>query len=278
MFPNNPKRTFVVEWAKVRARFLDEIEGRGQRNPYSVEAFENLRNGTWAGGSFLGATKDQAIGWVRNGYNPPEFAHAAGYVQPVMHGSWVYDEEGENVDVGAALSGDDEPFVDWAEAPSRPGLKLNIELAFLGSTPARVIAEYGAWVAGMLSTFETQGIDLELDVELPSQSGLCKEDQHSANQMIVRVKRPGEIMPFEDWSSLFSPSGFRTLGFTTRAMACEEWGMTCRTGFGQSGKRPNWDAQYDANARHLSIHRPPSPTSFDAERLTKQIADFGLLA
>lgn len=280
------KRNFIIRWDDLRTRFFAEVENKAPISRFSEAALgvkarwrtePEYVPGRKAPGAFYGASLKQTVEWTHNGYTPPEFAHAAGYMQKVMQGDWVYNEEGENVDVAAALSGDDEPFVDWQEAPTRPGLAITIELAFLASTRAEVIAEYGAWVAGMLATFEEQGIDLAVDVELPSGSGLVTSDSGSKNQMTIRVKQPGEISGFQDWSVLFAPSGFRTLGFLTRAMACEEWQVVCSTGFGQSYSRPDWDAEYDEGTRHLRILRPPSPRSFDASKLTEKIRSFGLL-
>lgn len=260
------KRETVLEWDDVRDTFLHIADGGSYPQGAIVETIAEVKREP----DFYGSTLEEMRGWLREGYFSPELSDAATQVKEIDQSEIVYDEEGENVDVAAALSGDDSPFYEPEDRPVRPGIRVVVQLAFLGVTRKEIIAEYGAWVAAILANFEGEGIDVELDVELPSAMMLVKGDAESRNNMIVRVKRAGEIRDYSDYSALFSPGGFRLLGFTARAMACQEWGVKCAQGYGCSDKG-QWGVEWTPEDRTLKITRPPSPMDFPQEMMTEKV-------
>jgi len=272
MIPNpNFKREIVIDWDEIRETYF-KIRG-GERHPQSASAFlHNLPTTQREADLFYGATGEQMDEWLHNGFTSDEIQGADLYVKDIHLPEQIWDEEGENVDVCAALSGDDEPFVEWEDLPSKPGIRVVAELAFLGGTQPSVIAEYGAWLAGALANLEGEGVDVELDVAHPSAQNLVENDSGSSNQMIVRIKRAGEVRDFADYSALFSPGGFRILGFTARFIACQKWGVTCSSGFGRSTNR-SWDIDWDPTDRTLYITRPAQPSNFPAEMMTAKLAE-----
>ena len=82
----------------------------------------------------------------------------------------------------------------------------------------------------------------------------------------------GEVRDFADYSALFSPGGFRILGFTARFIACQKWGVQCSSGFGRSTNR-SWDIDWDPTDRTLYITRPAQPSNFPAEMMTAKLAE-----
>ena len=269
---DNFKRETVLEWDDVREFFIEAV-ANGDNTRFSARQRDAVATIRAANPSFHGSTIAEMVEWLEHGFTSDEIQGAESYVKDIHLPEQIWDEEGENVDVCAALSGDDEPFVEWEDLPSKPGIKVVAELAFLGVVQPNVIAEYGAWLAGMVANLEGEGVDVELDVAHPSGGSLIASDDRSKNQMIVRVKRAGEVRDFADYSALFSPSGFRLLGFSARVMACEAWGVTCSSGFGRSLDRRNWEVRWDATERTLYVLRPASPSHFPAEQMSAQLAE-----
>lgn len=268
------KRETVIEWDDLRAEFMRVANG----GKHPQAAFnQTIQRGSdpYMAQRFYGDSVAGMVDKLEHGFTSPEIAGAEAYVKEIRLPQIIFDEEGENVDVCAALAGDDEPFFQWEDIPHKPGIKIVAELAFLGTTNVRVIGEYGAWLAGLIANLEGEGVDVELDIALPSERGLVDNDPRSANQMIIRVKRAGEVRDFTDYSALFSPGGFRLLGFCARAMACQEWGVKCSSGFGHSLNR-EWGVAWDDSERTLYVTRPATPYEFPADQMTAELADCGI--
>lgn len=268
---DNFKRETVIEWDDLRAQFIRAANG--ERHPQA--AMNHTISSANGRQSFYGDNLPGMIDKLEHGFTSPEIQGADAYVKEIRLPQIIWDEEGENVDVCAALAGDDEPFFQWEDIPHKPGIKVVAELAFLGATNVKVIGQYGAWLAGLIANLEGEGVDVELDIAMPSARNLIKRDEESSNQVIIRVKRAGEIRDFADYSALFSPGGFRLLGFTARAMACQEWGVKCSSGFGQSLNR-EWGVAWDDAERTLYVTRPATPRDFPADDMTAELADCGI--
>lgn len=262
------KRECVIEWDDVRDTFLHIANGGSHPQAAIRQTVRECKDGERL--DFYGCKLEEMRDWLENGFVSPELSDASSQVKEIQQSEIIYDEEGENVDVAAALSGDDEPFYEPEDRPLKPGIRMVVELAFLAQMPARCLAEYGAWVAAILANFEGEGIDVELDVEMPSERNLIENDPDSSNTMFVRVKRAGEIREYADYSALFSPGGFRLLGFTTRAMACQEWGVKCSVGYGIS-TRGAWDVLWEPQGRVLRITRESRASSFPRESMQSKL-------
>lgn len=266
-YPHRFARECVLEWDDVRDTFIHVAKGGDYPQGAIVESVSNCRRSS----SFYGNTVDEMLTYLHSGFTSPDISDAASMVKEIHTAEILYDEEGENIDVAAALSGDDEPFWTVEDIPTKPGVRLIVELAFLGVTRSHILAQYGAWLGATVANLEGEGIDVELDVELPSAQNLITGDKKSSNTMIIRVKRSGEIREFADYSALFAPGGFRLLGFTARAMACEKWGVHCSYGYGSSLDR-EWGTIWDAQERTLRITRPAAPDRFPREYLDSELA------
>lgn len=265
------KREIVIEWDELRSEFIRVAGGGRHPQPafgHVIESAEYMQ-------SFYGDDVKGMVDKLEHGFTSPEIQGAEAYVKEIRLPQIIWDEEGENVDVCAALAGDDEPFFQWEDIPHKPGIKIVAELAFLGSTNVSVIGEYGAWLAGLIANLEGEGVDVELDIAMPSERGMLTSDHRSQNQVIIRVKRAGEVRDFADYSALFSPGGFRILGFCARAMAAEAWGLKCDMSFGSSKSR-EWGVAWDDVERTLYVTRPACPRDFPAEAMTAQLAECGI--
>jgi len=273
---DNFKRETVIEWDDLRETFLAAAEDNFMHPQAAFMKTVYGARDAFRAESFYGNTTGEMCGFLHNGFTSDELASAEAYVKEITLPNLIWDEEGENVDVAAALSGDDEPFFQWEDIPTKPGIKIVAELAFLAGTSPSTIGRYGAWLAGLIANLEGEGVDVELDIALPSERNLVNQDLNSRNQMVIRVKRAGEVRDFADYSALFSPGGFRILGFCARAMACQMWGVTCSTGFGSSYDRKRWGVCWDDSERTLYITRPAQPESFPADEMTARLAECGI--
>ena len=270
-FDDEYTKTATFDYAEVKRTFLDTVEGRA-RHPQAVHMNSVLRWKTGANRDFTGCYLSEMIDWVKNGFHPEEMTGIEDYFEARPRRKIRFTDEGE-LDLSLALSGFDYPFMEWEKRDRKPGLKVTIELAFLASTKAPVIAAYGAWVAGVIASLEQQGYDLAVEIQMPSRKDVYQRAQKTACNLVV--KRENEASDFTEWSALFSPGGFRMLGFTARAMACQEWGVKLASGYGSSLDR-RWDILFNEEDRHLMITRPASPRDFPAEEMTAKLANVGL--
>jgi hypothetical protein len=271
----NPTHTATFDWAEVKKEFLDSMAGKSTlltTQPAHGGTIARLKSGSRL--DFYGASGDQAVEWVRNGFFSEDFAHEGEWNDERDRRRINFAEEGE-LDLPLAWSGHDYPYLAWEERKQKPGMQVDVELAFLASTPVKTITEYGAWVASVLARLETDGYDLAVNVLSPSESGVFNRARQTEAKIIV--KREGEASDFTEWSALFAPGAFRWLCFTTRAMCCQKWGTRLSDGYGHS-YNSGWGVEFDETTRTLTFRRPANAPTFPREMMEQALLDCGIFA
>jgi hypothetical protein len=260
-------RNVVVDWSDVKDRYLRCVE-RGERwrsqpaldqimrgyhqNPYKQES-------DWEGG-----TPADTLKHMREGFRAPEFIHAAEYVPTAERMRNTYNRDEGDFDIFRAAGGRDDYFLGPQKRLSKPGLRVQIEFAFAWTVSAQTIQEYGAWCAGFLGALEREGYDLVVDMWIPLDNlyegdGWYTNDQGQRqyqplrSNVLVRVKRPNEVSDFTEWSVLFSPTGYRHLGFTAKCVAGDKIGKKAVGSLGQTVGGKSWGVQYDKDEAIVRI-------------------------
>jgi hypothetical protein len=220
---------------------------------------------------FYGGSAAEMRGWIDHGYEAPGMTLRRG-ANTRPRARWKWDEEGE-LQVDVAIEGHDQPYLRRKPVKRTPGLKVQIGYNARSTVPATVLAAYGRWVASMLAGLQDRGLDLEISVF--STADLCKPNLGLGGTIVrshVRVKRFGRKSSLKSWGALFSPTGYRMLGFTARMMACAEHKVTCPTHMGAS-LGPGWGVKFDAKTRTLTVNVNVTETSaFPAEHMTRQLS------
>jgi hypothetical protein len=218
--------------------------------------------------SFAGCTREEMRGWIADGYM------AAGMkIKPATNTrprrKMRFAEEGE-LQVDMALSGHDTPYLTWGKRTRTPGLKLKVELAVRGNTPAAVLKDYAEWLSALVAGMQAKGIDLEIDVV-----SRAKGVVNGSTQQVdvgVRVKRFGRKSDLKSWGAIMSPGGFRHLIFLARIMACEAHGKVANPNFGGSFG-PAWGVRFDEATRTLTVKCAAVSAEFPREEMDRQLGE-----
>jgi hypothetical protein len=267
--------TIAIEWAEIKDRFTDSVRhGKRWDQPFQAKLRKIYADpytvNDWAGGS--GA---QALGWLDDGYNAPEFALAAQTVATEYKPRTTWSEEDGDVDLGRMLGGYDDFYLGTAESEARPGLKVTADCFFAASVPAQTVADYGAWVAGVIGSLEARGFDLE--ISLAARVTEMYVGRQGRTDMEIRVKRPGELSDFTEWSALFSPIGVRWLVFTGFGVAAASVGKQMTSFCSCSLPSERFGVTYDAETNHLRITAAQrSSGSFPGDAMSDALGSCGI--
>lgn len=231
----------------------------------------------WNGGSF-----GQTLDWLRDGYSAPEFAHSAEYVPMAEKKRPTWNEEPDgDLDLGRLYGGYDDPYLVPADQDKMPGLRVMIEFAFACGVTTETIQQYGAWVAGLLGSLESSGYDLTVDLWIPLDKLFV--GSKGRDNVLVRVKRENEVSNFHEWSALFSPTGYRHLGFCAKLVAGDKIKTKAVDHLGMTLGGYSWGLDYEKDESILKIHVDQRGShyyggdAFPKDKLTKQAQEIGLL-
>jgi len=248
-------QNIVIEWAEVKKAFTDAIED-GKMLKGSQPINEKLRqwhNNPTRKDSWEGGSAHQTMQNIRNGYRTEAFAHSAEYAILSERRHWTYNEEEGEIDVDRVMSGYDEIFLDREVRESRPGIRLMIEFSFSWTTSAECIAQYGAWVASLITSLESTGYDLVVDVWINLDNLFQGQSYDQRTNVLIRVKQENEQSNFTDWSALFGPTGYRQLGFLAKCLAGQKIGRKVTHSFGHTVGGKDWGVKYDRDTATVQV-------------------------
>lgn len=275
-------RRIVVEWGDVKRAFIDAIENGtklGHRQPINEKIDYWYRQPTGNGReSWDGATPAQTAKYVRQGYFAEEFAHSAEYAALSNKKHFSYNDEEGELDIDRVFDGHDAIFLDREMRESRPGIRIMVEFAFSSATEAKTISEYGAWVASLIKSLEASGFDLVVDMWI-NLWGLFEGDIRNRrnSHVLIRVKQENEYSNFTEWSALFSPSGYRHLGFLAKCLAGEQIGKKVTDSFGKCHRGKGWGVEYDKDNQQVTINVNQMGSSLPVDKLNEEAIEAGLI-
>lgn len=232
---------------------------------------------SWAGGSFGDSVK-----YLREGYFAEEFAHSAEYVALATkkRPTWAEEPDGD-LDLSRLYGGFDDYYLVPSEQEKKPGLRVMIEFAFACGVDAKTIEKYGAWVAGLLGSLESSGYDLTVDLWIPL-DGLFVDSKGRRDNVLIRVKRENEVSDFTEWSGIFSPAGYRHIGFCAKLVAGDKVNTRAVDHLGTT-LVSQWGLDYDKENSILKIHCDQrghgmyGGNAFPTDSLNKKAVEIGLI-
>jgi hypothetical protein len=276
-------RNVIISWSDVKDRVMGMLERGDQWDSqpamdWTLQAMHRSPyQKTWNTGDNYAPA--HLLGWLREGFRAPEFANSAEYVPSALQHRATWSEEDGDIDIGRLYGGHDEFMLGMAERETKPGVRVQIEFAFACGVEGKCIAEYGAWVAGLLGAMEQYGFDMVVDVWIPLDS-LYQGDRATRSNVLVRVKQANEVSDFTEWSAIFSPAGYRTLGFSAKCVAGDKIGKTAVSNLGTTIGGKTWGLEYDKDESVVRItvnQRAYAGEAFPAAKLTKQAIEAGLI-
>jgi hypothetical protein len=270
--------TININWGEVKHAFVSGVHNKDFSSPMAQhlgDAWE-YQCGEWASsrGGWNGASAAEMKKWLHEGYQAPEFKVAESYIPDRKRRRLSLAEEGE-IDLPLAWSGHDYPYLSWDKRARKPGLKVIIEYAFACGVSSGTIKQYAVWLTGMLSGFEQDGYDLEVAVRI-SLDNLCREKRGLRTHTVISVKEINEASDFTEWSALFSPGGFRQLGFTAMYMTAHRLRDHPTGGLGTTLAGGSWDCEFTPEVRELVIRCPQRAgysdgKNFPAQQMTEKV-------
>jgi len=224
----------------------------------------------WQAGSdrrFIGATISEMRDWLENGYQVPGLEADVGFkLRPSR--KLAFKDEGE-LQVDLVLGAYEYPFLEWDPRPRKPGLILQVDWDFSAMTKSNVIADYARWLAQLIQRLETDGYDLAVTLVCQARE-IVRGRYHDLTEVHMTVKRENESVDFSTWSAVFSPGGFRMLGFMSVCMAAEAQGGEPSDGLGTPVSK-GWGLSFDDEERKLHVHCSSAPTHFPADGMTYEL-------
>jgi hypothetical protein len=227
---------------------------------------EKFADHTQEVGSFHGYTRNQLKEWLREGYRTSAIENLGDFSPPLREKRrYIFQEEGEEIFVDRALSGEDNFMGDWTQRDRIPGVAIEAEIMFSASTRAEVVNAYNAWLCKAVFALESAGIDCQVTLKFSSQNAIKSGEMAHT---IVRVKQENESADFMTFSPMLSPGALRTFGFSAMVCHAESRNMDIGTGFGRGHNGGGWEVEWDNDSRILKIGCPyMQPASFPSESM-----------
>jgi len=212
------------------------------------------------GTRFHGYTAGQLGRWIDEGFQSGAIQGLADFTPPIREKRhYVYLEEGEEIHIDRALSGEDNAYGDWTKRETIPGVAIEAECMFSAGTKPETVNAYNTWICRAIYALESAGIDCEVTMKFSSDNAT---GEGKNNHSIVRVKRENEQTDFQSFSPILSPAALRTFGFTAIVLHAEKRGKQVASGLGHGRKATLWSVKWDAERRVLTFDCPYMPSSF----------------
>ena len=263
----HPSSTFTVDWNELKTRVQASVNDSEVNFVSRKYNQEKVREHTQEVSSWHGYTRNQLKEWLRDGYKTSAIEDLGDFSPPLREKRrYVFMEEGEEIFIDRALSGEDNFMGDWTKRDRIPGVALEAEVMFSAATRAETVNAYNAWICKAVFALESAGIDCQVTLKFSSLSAVKSgEEAHT----IVRVKQENESADFVTFSPMLSPAALRTFGFTAMVLHAESRGANIGSGFGRGRGHvgSDWNVIWDNESRILKIDCPYSPRSFPAEAM-----------
>lgn len=257
--------------------FSREVWSAGEREHYFDDKMQKWR---WRHGKpqYL-ASGDEMKTWFRDGFRTDAFENLAERVPAALAHRPSWNEEEGDIDISRLYGGFDDFYMGPVERPTKPGVRVQIEMAFACGVKQKTIEEYGAWVNSLLGSMEAYGIDMVVDLWIPLDD-LFNGDRGIRTNVLVRVKNANEVSDFTEWSILFSPAGYRQVGFAAKCVAGDKIGKRVTYSYGMTIGGKTWGLEYDkenATVRITVNQRAGGSEAVPFDKLTKMAIDAELI-
>jgi hypothetical protein len=269
-------QVIAIDWADVKHRYIDSVRHGKRWTQAMQDTLDGLHAAPYQANEWAGGSGADTLGWLDDGYRAPEFADATNVVPTTEKVRVGWSEEDGDVDVGRLYGGYDDFYLATAPASTRPGLRVIVDCFFAALVKPKTVADYGAWVAGLIGRLEAQGYDLEVD--LSGRVTQLYEGSKGRQDVEIRVKRSGELSDFTEWSALFAPTGTRHLVFTAFGVASEKVGKRQTSFMCMSLERSAFGVEYDEVENVLRITAGQRHGgAFPAEVMNEKLNASGLI-
>jgi hypothetical protein len=240
---------FSIEWSELKALALRAFEGESLGfRPRNEDTFRsNLVNAR----DWHGFTGEQVQTWLKSGF-PTDAIKGLAELSPQIreeHRLMFVEDEGDELHIDLALTGDDAYYSEWTQEESMPGVSLDCIVTFAASTPASVVNAYNVWICRTVYSLESAGIDCEVSLNFQVDNTL--DGHRGRTNTRVIVKRENEIADYVSFSPMLSPAAFRGFLFAATAVHAESKGTDASYGLGSGPNELMFGVSYDPDKRRI---------------------------
>ena len=221
---------------------------------------------------WVGCTKEQMLDYIENGYEPEEVQLDNLPLPKIVPGPrFVYAEEGDELDIDLAIEGEMDCWVTRKPVRAKPGINLEIMMAFSAGMSAKVINEYAAWVAGAITALERMGYAYEISAINIANNVHHRHRDTSMTKVVLKRMMDANL---NDWKLMFSAGGFRTVMFTAKCMSAldKDNPRMCRGSLGQPNV-PGWGVKWDAETRTVRVECAKAASIFPAKEMSDKFGE-----
>jgi hypothetical protein len=261
----------VLNYSDLRNDYFASVEHGKTNEILNRAANRSVWNSESNGSpSWRGATNAQALDWLKSGYRVPGLEGVDSTLIPGAPKRKIrFAEEGDEMLIDLVWSGVDEAFMTWDKRNTKPSLKVEINISFSASVSATTVNAYQSWVARMLQTIDSFGLDMQVDLISPGR-GQWADDYQSIHTVAIRVKESGEASDFGSWSPMFSPAGFRHFTFLGIIKCADIHGKDVSGGLGFPVFSDAWNVSYNAETQTLSVGNKNGRSDFPEFEMTQK--------
>ena len=260
---------FTIGWNELREFVKESLQNRGNIRGMSAGNNRKVKTHTVdCRRSFHGYTGSDLLRWTTEGFQT-DILESLDDTKPIREKRrYRYVEEGEEIHVDRALSGEDNFMSEWTKRQVIPGAAVEAEVMFSASTDSSVVNAYNVWLCRAISSLEAAGIDVQLTLKFSSQDCFAGA---GFGHTIVKVKSENEDLDFASFSAMLSPACLRSFGFTAICLHAESAGKQVASGLGHGRYNvrptPDWGVNFNAKRGVLEINCPYMPWDFPAGRM-----------
>lgn len=249
---------FTVDWSQLKGIVRETMEtGKVPGVKLARNRSSILSHTSQIAGGFYGYTANQLKRWVTEGYDTDALRGLGEFTPPLREKRrYRYVEEGDEIIVDRALSGDDDYMAEFTPRPNIPGVAIEAEIMFASSVSAEVVNAYNVFVCKALLTLESEGIDCQVTLKFSSDNVGCDGKFYHS---IVRVKKENEATDFRSFSAMLSPAALRSFGFTAMVLHADSNGRDVSGTMGHGNRKSHeWAVKWNGERRVLEFACPYS--------------------
>ena len=265
------KGEFRIEWPELRDFILEGMKGNYPKlnNASNKRTLQNVLGSENAG--FRGYSLTQAKDWLESGYETDALREMADFAPPIRDKRrFVYADEGDEIDLSAAWSGEDNFMTQWTKREVIPGVAIEFYVNLYAGVNASVVNAFIHWIAQAVFAIEAAGIDPEIVFGVHSEWQWSSAHRHGGYTK-VRVKKEMETVDSNYWSAMLSPAAFRTFGFTSIILAADSIGCYADGGIDRPNTTDVWDVVYDPEDGVIRVSSPWSASAFPEAEMTQKL-------
>lgn len=260
-------------WMEVRTKFNELCAGKHEGLSPVNNDFTRYLFGIWESDSrWVGATINEMKEWLEIGFKIPGLDDVNTLIQGKPKRKSIRSTEGDEFIYELWMDGEEDCFMEWEKQNKKPGLKVEINIAYSASIKPENVVKYQRWCARMLQTLDEAAIDMQVSL-VNRVKGLTTGDYSKVWKTSIRVKDSGIAGDFVSWSPCISPGGFRQMMFLAKVLSANAEGLQTDRSLGVPCNPDKFSVEYDEESNTLQVFHSNSNEEFPEHAMTESLRE-----